>query len=679
MSAYLLFDDDGAFRAGTEMANAGTSHQVELPSGKRTKVKSSHVLLRFAEPSPTQLIERAHAQAELIDLDFLWEVAPQEEFGFIELARDYFGAEPSAEQAAALLLRVHGAPVYFYRKGRGRYRPAPAETLKAALAAVERKRKQDALRQQYVDQLKSGPAPEAIAQQAVALLIKPDRSSIEFKALEQAASELHLTPLRLLLARGAIASPYRWHVDSFLAQHFPRGTGFAADLPVPEAAGSLPLAPTRAFSIDDSATTEIDDAFSVQPLGDRTRIGIHIAAPAIAIARDDLLDAIARSRMSTVYAPGLKYTMLPNDWIESFSLNEGREAAVLSLYAEVDAKTLDVLSTESRLERLRIESNLRHDRLDAVVTEAALSSGNLGGGLDSPYAAQLSTLWHVARKLLARREQVRGRPEPVGRVDYSFELDGVDDRARVMIRQRRRGSPLDLIVAELMIFANSIWGEWLAARRTAGIYRSQALGRVKMGTTPAPHDGIGVEHYAWCTSPLRRYVDLVNQRQLIACVRDEPPPYAANDAELFAIVSGFESAYAVYAEFQQKMERYWSLRWLEQENLSRIDATVLRGDVLRIDGLPFITRLPGLAELPRGQRLELDVVATDAVDLTLQARVHRVLAAQALIDVDDEDLIDKVVDASSQSESGRSAEARETQSGAALEPSDATTPTTTPR
>ncbi len=277
-------------------------------------------------------------------------------------------------------------------------------------------------------------------------------------------------------------------------------------------------------------------------------------------------------------------------------------------------------------------------------------------GFDSPHAAELSTLWQVARKLLARREQVRGRPEPTGRVDYSFELDGVDDQARVLIRQRRRGSPLDSIVAELMIFANSVWGGWLAARRTAGIYRSQALGRVKMGTAPAAHEGIGVEHYAWCTSPLRRYVDLVNQRQLLACVHELPPPYASNDAELFAIVSGFEAAYGAYAEFQQKLERYWSLRWLEQEKQSRIDATVLKGDVLRIDGLPFITRLPGLQQLPRGQRLELDIVATDTVDLMLEARVHRVLAAQT-VDVDDEELGEVSVDAAPQLAAEQSAEA----------------------
>ncbi|HYM47502.1 MAG TPA: RNB domain-containing ribonuclease, partial [Burkholderiaceae bacterium] len=642
MSTHLLFDDDGAFKAGTELANAGTSHQVELPSGKRAKVKTSHVLLRFAEPSPAVLIERAQTQAQLIDLDFLWEVAPQDEFGFVELAREYFGAEPSAEQAAALLFRLHGAPVYFYRKGRGRYRPAPAETLKVALAAVERKRKQDQLRLLYVDELKSGRAPEAIAQHAIALLVKPDRSSIEYKALEQAAAESQMTPLRLLLARGAIASPYRWHVDSFLAQQFPRGTGFDADLPAPEGSLDLPLASARAFSIDDSTTTEIDDAFSVQSLGDRVRLGIHIAAPALAIPRGHPLDVVAHSRMSTVYAPGVKYTMLPDAWIDRFSLTGGREAPVLSLYVDVDSQTFDVVATESRLERLHIEANLRHDQLDTLVTEAAIAGGNF----DSAFAEPLSVLWHVARKLLARREQVRGRPEPLGRVDYSFDLDGVDDRARVRIRQRRRGSPLDLIVAELMIFANSTWGGWLAARRAAGIYRSQSLGRVKMGTAPAPHEGIGVEHYAWCTSPLRRYVDLVNQRQLVACAGERPAPYAPNDAELFGIVSGFESTYGAYAEFQQKMERYWSLRWLEQEKLTRIDATVLRGDVLRIDGMPFITRLPGLADLPRGQRLELDVVATDTVDLTLEARVHRVLAAQTAVDVDDEELVDEMVDGS---------------------------------
>jgi exoribonuclease-2 len=189
-----------------------------------------------------------------------------------------------------------------------------------------------------------------------------------------------------------------------------------------------------------------------------------------------------------------------------------------------------------------------------------------------------------------------------------------------------------------MILANSTWGGWLAEKKAAGIYRSQSLGRVRMSTTPAPHEGIGVNHYAWSTSPLRRYVDLVNQRQLIACARGESPPYRPKDADLFSIVSGFEALYGAYADFQQRMERYWALRWLRQERCDRINATVIKGDVLRVDGMPFITRLAGLPELPRGQRLELDVLAMNEIDLTIEARVHQVLSAQDVVDPEDEEL-----------------------------------------
>lgn len=629
----VLFEEDGAFRAGTVLTSTEASHQVELPSGRRAKIKTSQVLLQFREPAPAALLERAQQQAEAIDLDFLWEASPQDEFAFLDLAREYFGGEPTSVDAASLLLRLHSAPVYFYRKGRGRYRPAPAETLKAALAAVERRRRQDELRQQHVERLKSGSAPTEIAARAIELLVRPDRAGIEFKAVEQAAAELQTTPLKLLIGCGAIASPYRWHVDSFLAQHFPRGTGFAPDLPAPQLP-ELPLAAVHAFSIDDSATTEIDDAFSVQDLGESLRIGVHIAAPAVAIPRGHPLDMIARSRMSTVYAPGLKYTMLPETWIDAYSLNEGREVPVLSLYVLVDPENLEIVAAETRVERVRIEANLRHDRLDSVITEEAIAAG----GFEAPFAAELCLLWRFARALLARRERARGKPEPVGRIDYAFEVDGEGEHAHVTIRSRRRGAPLDLIVAEMMILANSHWGGWLASQRVAAIYRSQNVGRVKMSTVPAPHEGIGVDHYAWSSSPLRRYVDLVNQRQLLARVRGEAPPYPGNDAELFAAITGFDAAYGAYAEFQQKMERYWALRWIRQEGLERLSATVLKGDVLRIDGMPFITRLPGLPELPRGQRLELDVVATHLIDLTLEARVRHVLAAQSAVDDDDEAL-----------------------------------------
>ncbi|MFN8822989.1 MAG: ribonuclease catalytic domain-containing protein [Betaproteobacteria bacterium] len=628
---HLLFEEDGSFKAGTVLSGTDNAFQVELPSGKRTKVKASHVVLRFEQPPPGQLIKDAQAGAEDIDLDFLWECAPQDEFGFEELAREYHGTAASSVQAASVLLRLHGAPVYFHRKGRGRFRPAPAEILRQALAAVERKRQQELARQHLVDELKAGRLPAAIAAAGAHLLARPDKQSIEYKAVEQAAAELQVNMLALLLARGAIASPYRWHLGQFLATTFPRGTGFSADLPAPALPPDLPVADVVAFSIDDSATTEIDDAFSVQTLDSGWRIGIHIAAPAVAITRDHALDAVAKARMSTVYAPGLKFTMLPDPWVDAFSLNEGRVVPVVSLYVEIDSE-FNLRATDTRVEQVKIAANLRHDLLDEVVTPEAVAAGVV----DAPFGAELVLLWRFARALMARREAVRGRPEPLGRIDYGFELDFAgaepDEHAHVRIKPRKRGAPLDLIVAELMILANSHWGGWLKQKKVAGVYRSQrrvmGVSRVKMSTTPAPHEGIGVDHYAWSSSPLRRYVDLVNQRQIVAAARGVAPAYAASDAELFAIVSGFDAAYTHYAEFQERLERYWCLRWLKQENLRRIAAAVVKGDLLRFDGLPLLTRVPGLPELPRGQRLELDLLGLDEVNLSIEARLHQLLAQQ---------------------------------------------------
>jgi exoribonuclease-2 len=632
---HLLFDDDGSFKAGTVLAATDSSFQVETASGKRTKVRASHVLLRFESPAPAALLQQAQSQAEEIEVDFLWQCAPQQEFGFEELAREYHGHPPSAVEAAAILLRLHGAPVYFHRKGRGRYRPAPPEILSQALATVERRRLQDEQKQQYVEMLKAGELPPAIAALGVALLVRPDKNGIEFKALEQAASDLHLSPLRLLLARGAIASPLCWHRDSFLVATFPHGTHFPPGLPSPGQHGDeLPLAPVAAFSIDDSATTEIDDAFSVQFMDDRVRVGIHIAAPATAIARGDRLDQAARGRMSTIYAPGMKITMLPEPWIARFSLEAGKVLPVLSLYVDVERDTLRQLGHETRLERILLETNLRHDLLDAQVTDVHAAAG----ALDVPHGRELLFLWHFARALLAEREVARGKPEPVGKIDYSFVLDGEQEHARVSIRPRRRGAPLDLIVAELMILANSHWAGWLAELKRAGIYRSQSLqrvgnrwlpGRVRMSTVPAPHESMGVPQYAWCTSPLRRYVDLVNQQQLIAAVRGEASPYPANDADLYGIVSSFDAAYMLYGEFQERLERYWCLRWLRQEAVSRVGATVLKPDLLRLDDMPLLTRVVGLPMLDRGQRVELDVLGIDEVDLTVELRLHRVLQEEA--------------------------------------------------
>ena len=122
------------------------------------------------------------------------------------------------------------------------------------------------------------------------------------------------------------------------------------------------------------------------------------------------------------------------------------------------------------------------------------------------------------------------------RIDYSFSVE--DDR--IAIGQRRRGSPIDKVVSELMIYVNAEWGRQLANSGIAGIYRSQGGGKVRMSTSPAPHQGLGVSQYAWISSPMRRYVDFINQRQLVALLRGEPPPYTRESESLQTSMRDFE-------------------------------------------------------------------------------------------------------------------------------------------
>lgn len=630
----LFFEEDGVFKAGNVMKKDGTAYQVELPTGRRTKVKGGHVFFEFETPAATDFIAKAQAAAADMDPAFLWEVAPDEEFGYDAIAADYF-TNPGAVERAATLTALHGNPVYFYRKGRGHYKKAPADVLERALAAVKKREMMERRRDEMVAEMQTGRVPEEIASQAFTLLINPDKNSMEWKALSAAADAEHLSPLRLLLKIGAVKSPYAWHMGSFYAQYFPRGTGFP-ELPAPQAPDvELAEAAVEAFSIDDSKTTEIDDAASVTDLGDgKKRIGVHIAAPSLIMPRDCPTDKVARSRMSTVYGPGIKTTMLPENWIQAASLDAGRCVPCVSLYLTVDAETMEILASETRLERITVKDNLRYDLFEKPVTEAMV----LNHALTMPHAEAIEFLWHFAKARLAEREEARGKPEPLGRVEWSFELEGEGEDAHVSLKPRTRGEPIDLLVAELAICANCTWGLWLEEHGYAGIYRSQRMGRVKMSTIPGPHDGLGVPRYAWSTSPLRRYVDMVNQRQIVSAVLGREPAYQGNDADFFSIVSRFDDLYSAYNDFQRRMERYWSLRYIEQEGLKEVVVSVVKEELVRVQGLPFLQRIPGLPELERGRRLRLAVLGCDYIDLLLETKLLEVLPeSESVTDLEDED------------------------------------------
>ncbi|TAG04378.1 MAG: RNB domain-containing ribonuclease [Betaproteobacteria bacterium] len=604
----ILFDDEGQLKAASIMSEADASMQVELPGGRRIKVKASNVLLKFASPSASEILARAQPLADEIDVALLWEAAAQDtDSAFAVLAGEYFGGTPSTEQTAAALIALQKSPMYFYKKGKGIYRPAPEASLKAALAGAERKARELAQVEHWVDELIRGVVPEAIASDWARLLYAPDRQSLAYKALAAAADKARVAPVHLLARAGAIASTHELHFTKFLLATFPKGIAFPDATVEPPA--ELPLAAVRAFSIDDDSTTEIDDAFSVTQSSSGHVIGVHIAAPALGISVGSALDKIARDRLSTVYMPGNKITMLPDAVGDVYSLNEGKTVAAVSLYVSIN-ELGEITDSRSALELVPIANNLR---LPMLEDESWLSDGDSS----VPFAGELRVLHTFAQKLRTQRGEQTGN-----RVDYNFTVLGEPNsrEATVDIKARARGSAVDTIVSELMILANVSWAQMLAKQSVVAMFRIQGAGKTRMSSQPGAHEGLNVPSYIWATSPLRRYSDLLNQRQIIALIRGETPPYERGNADFLACIADFDVTYSTYADFQQQMEFYWCARYLEQEKTQRVVATVIRENLVRFDHLPIVRRINDLPHQEPGVKVMLAVAEIDLFEPDIHLR-----------------------------------------------------------
>ena len=649
----LLYEEGGDIKIATVQSASGSgdteSWQATSLSGKKIKLKAKEVWLRFEKPEAQAVMDEANTLSKEIDLQLLWDCAPDEEFGLVDVSLEYFGAQATIPQQVSLAIALQGAPVFFRRKGRGRFQRAPLEQLQAGLAALERKQKEIEQQTVWQKELVMGACPEALKSSAKQLLFSPDKNTSAYKALIAACTETGESPAQLMIRCGAIDSPLAYHQGLFLKSHFPSGAAHNEGLGVDPTAyaaaiAELPIAEVQAFSIDDSGTTEIDDALSVTDLaGGGHRIGIHIAAPGLAISKDDPLDQVARSRMSTVYFPGDKITMLPDSVIELFSLDAGASRPALSIYVEIDAEgVLDRDSLLMRAEMVPIAANLRLEDIEHQVSDESLADE----AASYPYRKELGVLWKAAKYLHAGRQEKRIanglRAEQLGLIDpnalardFHFQIQDLDGSVRVEIVPRQRGSILDTIVAEWMIFCNSASGQLLADHGLPGLFRTQkGWGplRTRMQTTPGPHEGLGLDYYAWCTSPLRRYSDLVNQWQLIALAKHGVTakmvaPFPPRDATLMGIAADFEACYQTYGEYQDRLEKYWCLQWISQDGGSKnVYVRHLKEGMSRLELIPLHLPIPELASQPRMTRAEVVVADIDLLQLSAAVRVLEIEA-----------------------------------------------------
>ena len=592
----IFYEESGQFKVAAIVQKNDATYQVDTQHGKRTKVKANNVFAEF-DGDMVAFLENAQAQAADIDTDLLWEVCGEEEFSAEAIAEEYYGHAPTKTELAATLIALYAAPMYFYKKAKGVFKAAPEETLKQALAAIERKKQQDAQIDAWAEALKRGEMPSEIAADLKTILHAPDKQLLTYKAFTKAADALKTSAYELAKKTGGITSIPQYLQDGFEIKYFPKGTDFP-DLALPEMP-DLPKADVTAFSIDDESTTEVDDALSLTDLGNGTkRVGIHIAAPSLAIKQGDKMEKNIMERLSTVYFPAGKITMLPENWIAAFSLDAGSYRPAVSIYFDVDGE-FNVGEPTCKIEAVNIAENLRIQTIEPHF--------NAETGLDEAgemmFAHHQDLIWFHQFAVALQKARGKYEPDRAPQYDYSIELD---EAGKVSVVRRERGSPIDMLVSEMMILANSTWAQMLHDNDLPGLFRVQPAGKVRMSTKSEPHIGMGVQHYGWFTSPLRRAADYINQKQLLSLIDDSAEPlFQQSDAELFAALRDFDTAYAAYADFQRQMEAYWSLVYLQQQGTSELTATILKEDLVRIEGLPLVTRATGIPfdALPKTQVL----------------------------------------------------------------------------
>ncbi|WP_037586555.1 ribonuclease catalytic domain-containing protein [Stenoxybacter acetivorans] len=617
MNKHIFYEESGQFKVAVVVQQTDATYLVDTQHGKRAKVKTNHVFLTFNEELNT-FLETAQQEAAAIDIDLLWEVCGEDEFSGEDAAREYFGGNPKTVEQAATFIALYAAPMYFYKKNKGIFKAAPADILKQALAAAERKRCQEAQIDAWAAELSQGRLPEAIAADAARILHTPDKQSLTFKAVSKAAAQQKTSVFTLMQAAGAIPSLPQYFLDGFLLKNFPKGIAFGdCPPPIPPA---LPQADSavRAFSIDDTDTTEIDDALSLQHLPNGNHIiGIHIAAPSLAIAANSTAESWVFTRQSTVYYPGGKITMLPPQWIAAFSLDAGAHRPAVSLYAEVDV-AYQIISLRHAVETVYISENLRIQAIETTFQPQQARENT------EAFVHQHEMNWLYDFAIAQQKARGKYDPERIPQFDYSIDL-GDNDEVHISVRER--GSPIDTLVSEMMILANSTWAKMLADAELPTLFRVQPAGKVRMSTQSEPHIGLGLQHYAWFTSPLRRAADYINQKQLLSIIDpNNAPRFAPKDEMLFAALRDFESAYTQYADFQKQMESYWSLVYIRQQNLHELTAVLLRDDLVRIEGIPLVARVNGIPiDAQPKSRLKLAVTGIDLPQISIGLNYVNVL------------------------------------------------------
>jgi exoribonuclease-2 len=590
----VLFRYRNRLLAGVCLQVSRTKVRFAVSSKESVSVPLENMLLpteQMAESKneASKWQELMEKESQDIGLEELWTLVSEEEgvWSFEELAGLYFSDEVSPQQQATFVLALERGD-YFQPDGRG-FRALDAETIAVRGAETQKEEAREVDRLEFVSWFTTGLGePEAGWISRIQDVVLNGEHSKETRWLERMMGEA-VTPKR---AFDRLVTQGIWDRHVFLdlsreaieTQFSQAALASVQDIAFDDLladASREDLRHVDAVTIDDASTKDMDDAVSVQFFEDGTcQIGVHITDVAALIPIGSVLDEEASQRAASLYFADQKIPMLPAELSEGMgSLQPGKDRLAISMLCHVDHEG-QLGETQFLRSVIRCREKLSYDVADAILDEPT-----------HPRYPMLNALFQVGEQLLINR--IDAGALSVANLNRRVE---VTPEGEVSVSIQTRHSRADLLVSELMVFANAEVGRWCAAQAVPVFYRVQQapdiseveptenerLHRYRVlkqmrpaasSLTPGTHGGLGVTAYCQATSPLRRYLDLITQRQMAGFLSGQTLPYSED--ELNALSEGNTDRLRTIGRLERQRERYWLCRYWTALRGQTFDALVL--------------------------------------------------------------------------------------------------------
>ncbi len=623
-----------------------TSNDKQVALNRNRALLNSRSSISTTDPRQNQvdymrnLEARREELSRQVEVEELWELVHEErdEVPLEDLAELVFGAEATEDHQSAVLRALFNERLHFKLAG-NKFQPLSKVQLEQKQIQMEKEAQNRAFVDAAVEYLKNlprqgrladfkDPPPEGLFEMLRDLVIFEEESPTAKKSKEIATlAELGgRKKLYYLLVRLGVLNPNENLplLREGLPVEFDRAVMqevLGLDPGVSLNGSRKDLSDMFTFTIDGAFTTDFDDALSFEPDPDGGGvIGVHITDAACIIEQNSMLDLEARERASTLYMPDDRIPMLPPALSEdALSLKKEQVRPAITLLAKVEPDG-QVSSFELVRSKVRVDWRLTYEEADELI----FADPNLAG------------LQKACQALKQRRGHDGAYFLPLPEV-----LVGVDEDKQVWVKRIDREGPSREMVAETAILANQLKAQFLNQEKVPALYRTQAppkepieeggpeqlflhfkqrrlLNRVEITTKAGRHSSLGITPYTHATSPIRRYLDLVVQRQLSEVLGGNNPPFNAKEMEALAML--VTPNVRRLNRVRQARQRYWILKWLETKREDTIPGIVMEYQVRRwqillsdIMMLATISNQPGL-KLEPGMDIRVKLERVDAFD-----------------------------------------------------------------